>query len=121
MAFNNIEYGFRVGTSVPIDDRFMLTKEEMRDMSDLRMPESYFAVCLNDNKLYVYRKNNERLIGPEDTGRFRIATPDDHVTSDVLVNLRNNRMESVIDAQGIANIKLPFTVQDGMVCAVFEE
>lgn len=121
MPYNNVEYGFRVGNASKIDDRLVLSKEEMRLISDIRMPNKYFALCSDDQKLYVYDVSNERLMGSNDTGRFRVyASAEDAPVADIMMNLNNNEFESIVD-NNVAKIDLPFTVKDGMICAVFDK
>ena len=67
MAAIDISTGFHISAPVGIDDRLVLTKEEMLNMNDGLMPESYFALCSEDNKLYVYNKSNTPN---EVTGKF---------------------------------------------------
>lgn len=123
MAYNNIEYGFKIGNASVVDDRLVLTKLQMRDINDLRMPDVYFAVCADDSKLYVYNRKNEKLLGSNDTGRFRVyesATPVDVKVDDVQLNLHDNVLESVVEDK-VAKLNLPFTVRDGKICAIFED
>ena len=59
--------GFEVRSKNPIDTRLTLSKEQMRNMNDKLMPETYFALCTDDNELYVYVKSSEPNA---DTGKF---------------------------------------------------
>lgn len=122
MAYNNIEYGFRVGNASLIDDRLVLSKADMRAVSDVRMPDKYFALCSDDNCIYVYSKLNEKQTGSNDTGRFRLYTTAEDVdlpVVDVLMNLKDNKFESIVEDKK-AKINLPFTIKDGKICAIFE-
>lgn len=67
-----------IGTSLkilnsdPVDRRLILTKAEMLAMKPAQMPRSdiskYFALCSDDNQIYVYDKDAE----PDPvTGRFK--------------------------------------------------
>lgn len=79
--------GFKITSKEPIDSRIILTKAQMASMVDTLMPDSYFAVCADDNMIYVYNKQNESL---EDTGKFRIVsgeTATDEEVSDMLNNV----------------------------------
>ena len=62
--------GFNIRSNVPIDERFILTFEQMTLINDKLMPEKYFAVSSDDGKLYVYSKSND--VNTK-TGRFRLA------------------------------------------------
>ena len=64
----NINSGFNV-TGSPIDDRFVLTKDEMKNMPDSRMPDAYVALCEDDNNLYTYKKDNDT---DPDTGKYKL-------------------------------------------------
>ena len=44
MAAIDISTGFHISAPVGIDDRLVLTKEEMLNMNDGLMPDSYFAL-----------------------------------------------------------------------------
>lgn len=61
--------GFELKTREAIDNRLVLSKVEMLNMNDNQMPDRYFAVCKDDDYLYVYNKNTP-LISSE-TGKFR--------------------------------------------------
>ena len=50
--------GLKVSSSEPIDTRILLTKEEMKNINQNIMPDIYFALCKDDEKLYLYNKNN---------------------------------------------------------------
>lgn len=64
----NINTGFNISGS-PIDDRFVLTQAEMRDMPDSRMPDVYIALCEDDDNLYIYKKDND--VDPY-TGKYKL-------------------------------------------------
>lgn len=64
---------FIVTTDKPIDTRLTLTKADMRDTLDARMPDVYLAVCKDDGKLYLYKKSNEF---DDETGKFRLQDAD---------------------------------------------
>ena len=50
--------GFKVGSTDPIDSRFVMTKAQMAAIADSVMPEVYITVCSEDGKLYAYKKDN---------------------------------------------------------------
>lgn len=60
--------GFEIGSKMPVDRRFILTKDMMRE-EPMLMPDVYFAMCSDDGCFYLYNKDNEVL---EDTGKFRL-------------------------------------------------
>lgn len=57
----------------PIDTRLVLSKEEMFNTIDVKMPEVYFTICSNDGNLYIYNKQND--LDP-DTGKYRLVKAD---------------------------------------------
>lgn len=61
--------GFEITSKQPIDTRILLKKTAMLSMNDNIMPIKYFAICVEDGKLYLYDKSNE--VDPE-TGKFRV-------------------------------------------------
>jgi len=63
--------GFSVKSKEVIDDRLVLTKAAMLSMKKTGMPEKYFALCSDDNLLYVYDKSSTPN---EETGYFTKAT-----------------------------------------------
>ena len=64
-----IVQGFEVKTREAIDNRLVLSKQEMFDTNDNHMPDKYFAVCSDDGYLYVYNKDS--AIISSETGKFR--------------------------------------------------
>jgi len=62
-----VNSGFTVGAPLPIDERIVLTKEQMRTINENTMPEVYFAACVDDGALYVFNKSNPST---EETGKF---------------------------------------------------
>ena len=75
MALNNnainINAGFEIGSSQPIDSRQLLTKAQMLSIDDNIMPSKYFCICSDDGLLYTYDANNEV---DEELGKFRVAS-----------------------------------------------
>lgn len=57
----------------PIDTRLVLSKDEMFDTIDAKMPDVYFAICSDDGNLYIYNKQND--LDP-DTGKYRLVKSD---------------------------------------------
>lgn len=64
----NFPNGFNITSQEPVDARIVLTKEQMAATKKARMPQVYFAVCSDDNQIYIFNANNE--VDPT-TGRFR--------------------------------------------------
>lgn len=58
---------FLLQKNFPVDTRLVLTKKEMREITDDYMPIMYFALCKDDSRFYLYNKNSEIT---EDTGKF---------------------------------------------------
>lgn len=93
--------GFQITTREPIDNRIVLTKEQMAATKKGGMPMNYFALCSDDNKLYIFNSNFEA--DPE-IGRFRpidnfitFSTPEAKemfeqaiLNSDKIENIDNN-------------------------------
>lgn len=75
----------------PIDTRLVLSKDEMFDAIDVKMPEVYFTVCRDDGNLYIYNKQNE--IDP-DTGKYRLVKADaEEIVLDEKSITRNSKNE----------------------------
>ena len=84
--------GFNIRSNVPIDERFILTFEQMTLINDKLMPENYFAVSSDDGKLYVYSKSNEFDLK---TGRFRLAFENIDAKLDELIEQSTTAIEQV--------------------------
>lgn len=65
--------GFNIKGASPIDTRLVLSKSEMLNINDNLMPETYFAVCTNDDQLYLYNKYAEPNA---ETGKFQLLGKD---------------------------------------------
>lgn len=61
--------GFELLTREAVDNRLVLSKAEMLSVNDNQMPDTYFAVCTDDKKLYVYNKDSNPS---EETGKFTL-------------------------------------------------
>ena len=53
----NLPSGLNITTIEAVDSRILLTKEQMKNMVDAKMPDKYFCICLDDGNLYIYNKN----------------------------------------------------------------
>lgn len=58
-----------MGSVEPIDERLVLTPEEMLNINDNTQPDIYFAVNKADGQFYLYNKSND--VDPT-TGKFRL-------------------------------------------------
>lgn len=65
--------GFKINNNEPIDNRLVLTKEQMKNAVPAGMPDVYLAVCIPDGKIYLYNKENTE---DRDTGKFRLFDVD---------------------------------------------
>lgn len=77
--------GFSVKSPVAIDDRLVLSREEMCEMNDDIMPEVYYALCKDDHIMYVYDKNNEYIA--YDDGGYGKYRPSQTETDDMDITL----------------------------------
>ena len=57
--------------AAPVDTRLVLSKKEMREISDNYLPNIYFALCTNDGHFYLY---NKALEPNEETGKYRLIS-----------------------------------------------
>ena len=77
----NLPSGFNITTIEAVDSRILLTKEQMKNMVDAKMPDKYFCVCLDDSNLYIYNKNAT----PDGvTGKFTSFNSDSITSEDEL-------------------------------------
>lgn len=60
--------GLKITSKQPVDTRILLKKSAMLTVDENMMPAKYFAICMDDGKLYLYNKSND--INSE-TGKFR--------------------------------------------------
>ena len=80
----NLPSGLNITTDEAVDSRILLTKEQMKNMADAKMPDKYFCICLDDSNLYIYDKN---------------ATHDDEVTgkfTSLSIDLNSTEIQSKI-------------------------
>ena len=50
----NLPSGLNITTDEAVDSRILLTKEQMKNIADAKMPDKYFCICLDDGNLYIY-------------------------------------------------------------------
>ena len=72
---------FLIQKAFPVDTRLVLSKKEMREISDSYLPDTYFALCKDEGHFYLYNKSNE--LDPI-TGKFRLITEAVEVTIQAL-------------------------------------
>lgn len=73
MAFVTLPAGFNVGTPDPIDNRLVLSKEQMKSINPVGMPDVYLTVCKDDGKIYLFNQTNDV---DEELGKFRLFDVD---------------------------------------------
>lgn len=61
----------------PVDTRLVLTKDEMKNIDDGFLPDTYFALCKDEGHFYLYNKNN---IPNDVTGKFNLISESVEVT-----------------------------------------
>lgn len=61
--------GFNIGSKDAIDERQVLTLEQMKNLDENIYPDKYFAICKDDGKLYIFNASNEIN---DETGKFRV-------------------------------------------------
>ena len=59
--------GFSIGSKDLIYDKFVLTKEQMLNIHENTYPDQFFALCSDNDSLYVFNVNN---IPNTETGKF---------------------------------------------------
>ena len=67
----NLATGFSIGSKDVIDERQVLTLNQMQNLDENVYPDNYFAICKDDGKLYIFNASNE--INAE-TGKFRVLS-----------------------------------------------
>ena len=59
--------GFSIGSKDLIYDKFVLTKDEMLNIHENTYPDQFFALCSDNDSLYVFNVNNTPNT---ETGKF---------------------------------------------------
>lgn len=77
----NLPSGLNITTIEAVDSRILLTKEQMKNMVDAKMPDKYFCICLDDSNLYIYNKS---ATPNEVTGKFTSFNSDSITSEDEL-------------------------------------
>ena len=67
----DVATGFNIGSKDAIDERQVLTLEQMKNLDESIYPDKYFAICKDNGKLYIFNASNE--INAE-TGKFRVLS-----------------------------------------------
>lgn len=65
-----ISTGFSIGSKDLIDDRLVLTKDQMLNINEAIYPDHFFSLCSDDNQIYVFDINND-VLDPE-VGKFKL-------------------------------------------------
>lgn len=97
-----------VGNGDPIDRRLLLSKEEMLNMKDVKMPRSdiqkYFALCIDDNQFYVYDKN---ATPNAETGKFsRVTSFQEAATEDTAGLVKSSKETNSISVNSDGTMKV---------------
>ena len=97
--------GFEITSKQPIDTRILLKKTAMLSINDNIMPIKYFAICVDDGKLYLYDKTNEV---DSETGKFRVLESDvdlsNYVTKEQLQQL-TDLLDSLATKESVESVK----------------
>lgn len=81
----NFPTGFNTTSNEPIDSRLILTKAQMYNAHiDLAMPDTYFAICSDDDRIYIYKSSNSV---DTYTGKFRLLTKNLPVTDNKTIEV----------------------------------
>ena len=67
----NLATGFSIGSKDVIDERQVLTLNQMQNLDENVYPDNYFAICKDDGKLYLFNTNN---VVDATYGKFRVLT-----------------------------------------------
>lgn len=59
--------GFSIGSKDLIYDKFVLSKEKMLNINENTYPDQFFALCSDNDSLYVFNVNN---VPNDTTGKF---------------------------------------------------
>lgn len=54
----NLPSGLNITVKQPVDTRLVLTKAEILAMRPTKVPDNYFCLCSDDNKIYIYNAAN---------------------------------------------------------------
>ena len=63
----SVNSNFSVNCALPIEERFVLSKEQMLNANPNIIPDVYFCVCSDDGQFYLYNKDN---VGNAETGKY---------------------------------------------------
>ena len=81
--------GFKILSRDSIDERFILSKDQMLTIDEAVQPENYFCVCTDDSMLYVYNVNNPA--DPE-TGKFRKVGSNENVDPSIFQKINDDTL-----------------------------
>ena len=91
--------GFKIGSKASIDDRLVLTKNEMLNASTSTTPDNYFCICKDDGGLYLYNINNtfdnmtgyyQRFTGSSGATIGYWCANTEYHTGDLIINKKPN-------------------------------
>lgn len=105
----NINSGFALGAATPIDDRLVLTKEQMLNIDENVYPSVYLCVCADDGLMYTFNKDNE---SNDITGKFRVSSGDSTVYLETL-----DEYQALVDA-GIVDPNTEYIISGNAVGAL---
>lgn len=97
MAFK-VSQGFERTSNEPIDTTLVMTKSQMANVEEALMPESYFCVCSENGKFYIYNKQNDPL---PDTGKFKEYVSSSSSGNDTFIALTDARVDEILAEIGI--------------------
>lgn len=128
--YNTITYGFDVRSGIPVDRRFVLTREQMEVLSkppySVMMPSNYFCVLRGGaedegaTKVYVYNRDQEFvqisegnvLEFPLKIGKFRLYNEGNPIVVPAGVNGIPEEKELKPNPE-TGNVELPFATSEG--------
>ena len=108
--------GFNIGSKDAIDERQVLTLEQMKNLDESIYPDKYFAICKDNGKLYLYDVNNG--INNE-TGKFRKVSSNESVDPSIFQKINDDTLitedKTIVGAinelkTGVSSISVPTRV-----------
>ena len=108
--------GFNIGSKDAIDERQVLTLEQMKNLDESIYPDKYFAICKDNGKLYIFNASNE--IDAE-TGKFRKVSSNESVDPSIFQTINDDSLttddKTIVGAinelkTGVSSISVPTQV-----------
>ena len=81
--------GFNIGSKDAIDERQVLTLEQMKNLDESIYPDKYFAICKDNGKLYIFNASNEI---DEETGKFRKVSSNESVDPSIFQKINDDTL-----------------------------